>query len=114
MAHGLREGDGRPPPDHLSPHRAVQFGDLLPQRGLARPEHDPDGHTLHRDNYASITAEHNRTPLKPILDGEPGYENIPHAFNGVNPRLQAIHVRRFCYGALFSGACGHTYGCNNI
>jgi hypothetical protein len=48
------------------------------------------------------------------VDGEPGYENIPHAFRAENGRLEAIHTRRFCYWALFSGAFGHTYGCNEI
>jgi len=114
MAHGLREGDeGR----HLITfHPTGQYSSAI-------YFHDADwldlnmiqtGHTLHRDNYTSIAAEYNRTPIKPVLDGEPGYENSPHAFDPANPRLQAIHVRRFCYWALFSGACGHTYGCNDI
>ncbi len=114
MALGLRQGDeGR----HLITfHPTGQYSSAI-------YFHESDwldfnmiqtGHTLHRDNYTSIAAEYNRTPIKPVLDGEPGYENIPHAFNGENPRLQAIHTRRFCYWALFSGACGHTYGCNDI
>jgi len=114
MARGLRQGDeGR----HLITFHPIG------QYSSAIYFHDCDwldfnmiqtGHTLHRDNYTSIAAEYNRTPIKPVLDGEPGYENIPHAFDGKNPRLQAIHARRFCYWALFSGACGHTYGCNDI
>jgi hypothetical protein len=72
------------------------------------------GHTLDRDNYTSVLAEYQRTPVKPVIDAEPGYENIPHAFDTSNPRLHALHARRFCYWALFSGAFGHTYGCNDI
>lgn len=72
------------------------------------------GHTRDRDNHTSVLAEYGRTPVKPVLDGEPGYENIPHGFNVASGRLEAIHARRFCYWALFSGAFGHTYGCNEV
>ncbi len=114
LAQGLREGDkGR----HLITfHPIGQYSSAIYFHNTEWLDLNmiQTGHTLHRDNYASIAAEYNRTPPKPVLDGEPGYENIPHAFNPANPRLQAIHVRRFCYWALFSGACGHTYGCNDI
>jgi hypothetical protein len=72
------------------------------------------GHTRDRDNYNSIAVEYSRTPIKPVVDGEPGYENIPHAFDIAHGRIDAYQTRKFCYWALFSGACGHTYGCNEI
>jgi hypothetical protein len=114
MAAGLAEGDGG---RHLKTlHPTGQYSSAI-------WFHDEDwldfnmvqtGHTRDRHNFASIAAEYNRTPVKPVLDGEPGYENIPHAFNAANGRLEAIHARRFCYWALFSGAFGHTYGCNEV
>jgi hypothetical protein len=114
MAQGLREGDAG--------HHLITFHPIGQYSSANYFHHAPwldfnmiqTGHTRDRDNYTSITAEYNRTPIKPVLDGEPGYENIPHAFDDANPRLEAIHTRRFCYWALFSGACGHTYGCNDI
>jgi hypothetical protein len=72
------------------------------------------GHTRDRDNYNSIAAEYNRTPIKPVVDGEPGYENLPHAFYEPYGRMDAHQARKFCYWSLFSGACGHTYGCNEV
>ncbi|MFN3650668.1 MAG: DUF4038 domain-containing protein [Armatimonadota bacterium] len=51
-------------------------------------------------------------PVKPVVDGEPGYENIP-AFDG-RGRLDAYEVRKFNYWALFAGACGVTYGQNDV
>lgn len=72
------------------------------------------GHTLDRDNFTTVLAEYQRRPIKPVVDGEPGYENIPHAFDPSKPRLEATHVRRFCYWALYSGAFGHTYVSNDI
>ena len=114
MALGLREGDeGR----HLITfHPIGQFSSAIYFHNSAWLDFNmiQTGHTRDRDNYTSILAEYSRTPIKPVVDGEPGYENIPHAFDGSNPRLEATHTRRFCYWALFSGACGHTYGCNDI
>lgn len=114
MALGLREGDkGR----HLITfHPTGQYSSAIYFHDAPWLDFNmiQTGHTRDRDNHTSILAEYCRTPVKPVLDGEPGYENIPHAFNGENPRLEAIHTRRFCYWALFSGAFGHTYGCNDI
>ena len=114
MARGLREGDGGA---HLITfHPTGQYSSAIWFHDAAWLDFNmvQTGHTLDRHNYTSVAAEYSRTPIKPVLDGEPGYENIPHAFNPKNPRLEAIHARRFCYWALFSGACGHTYGCNDI
>ncbi|MBQ8593751.1 MAG: glycoside hydrolase family 140 protein [Bacteroidaceae bacterium] len=54
-------------------------------------------------------------PLKPVLDGEPSYENIPQGLHhNTEPRWNAADVRRYAYWSVFAGACGHTYGCNDI
>jgi hypothetical protein len=114
MALGLRAGDGG---SHLITfHPTGQYSSA--SYFHSEPWLDfnmiQTGHTRDRDNFTSILAEYSRTHIKPVLDGEPGYENIPHAFDSKNPRLEAIHTRRFCYWSLFSGAFGHTYGCNDI
>ncbi len=72
------------------------------------------GHKRNRENWRSIAADYSRTPVKPCMDAEPGYENIPDDFKGVDLRLQAHHCRKSLYWALLSGAHGHTYGCNDI
>lgn len=54
-------------------------------------------------------------PVKPVLDSEPSYEDIPiglHFADG--PRWKASDVRRYAYWDVFAGACGHTYGHNAI
>lgn len=54
-------------------------------------------------------------PIKPVLDSEPSYEDIPvglHFPDG--PRWQASDVRRYAYWDVFAGTCGHTYGHNAI
>ncbi|WP_114748080.1 apiosidase-like domain-containing protein [Pleomorphovibrio marinus] len=54
-------------------------------------------------------------PVRPVIDGEPGYENIPNYLNKWGKdRLDAYDVRRSAYWNMLSGAAGHTYGCNEI
>lgn len=61
--------------------------------------------------WARITADYQRIPVKPVLDGEPLYEDHPLAFNSkVNGYSFDAHVRQRAYWDTFSGACGHTYG----
>jgi len=61
--------------------------------------------------WEKIAADYNRTPAKPVLDGEPLYEDHPLAFRAreFGYSLDA-HVRQYAYADVFSGACGHTYG----
>ena len=62
-------------------------------------------------NGARIAADYARTPVKPVIDGEPLYEDHPLAFRARdNGYSFDAHVRQRAYWATFSGACGHTYG----
>lgn len=54
------------------------------------------------------------SPIKPVLDGEPSYEDIPHGLHEFNERRwQAEDVRRYAYWSVFAGSFGHTYGHNS-
>ena len=54
-------------------------------------------------------------PIKPVIDGEPSYEDIPIGLHfPEGPRWQASDVRRYAYWDVFAGAFGHTYGHNAI
>ena len=67
------------------------------------------------DNWRYVEKSQLATPLKPIIDGEPSYEDIPqglHDFNEV--RWNANDVRRYAYWSVFAGSFGHTYGHNSI
>ena len=80
-------------------------------------DHKP--HAAHdHDNGLFIDADYALTPAKPTLDGEPRYETIPVGFYFQNQnrydRFDAYDVRQAAYWALLAGACGHTYGNNNI
>jgi len=62
-------------------------------------------------SWARIGKDYALSPVKPVVDGEPLYEDHPLAFRaGANGYSVDIHVRQRAYWDLFSGACGHTYG----
>ena len=70
------------------------------------------------ENHTLISHDYGLTPVKPVLDGEPIYEDTPDAIwiqrDVDKPRAGAAAVRRKAYWSVFSGACGHTYGNNNV
>ena len=71
------------------------------------------GHFIHTTNFKLVAADFAKTPAKPTLDMEPGYENITDNLIRGNTnalRIQAMDVRRSAYLAVFAGAAGHTYG----
>ena len=54
-------------------------------------------------------------PVKPVLDGEPIYEDHPVCFNANDlSTSSAYDVRRAAWFDVFAGAFGHTYGCHDI
>jgi hypothetical protein len=73
------------------------------------------GHFINTTNFRLIAADWDKSPAKPTLDMEPGYENITNNLVRTNvtadtPRIQAGDVRRSAYLAVFAGAAGHSYG----
>jgi hypothetical protein len=74
-----------------------------------------NGHCRGREVYNRIAAVYSLSPAKPVIDGEPIYEDHPVCFNLKDlGTSSAYDVRNFAYLDLFSGAFGHTYGCHDI
>ncbi|MGL6194097.1 MAG: glycoside hydrolase family 140 protein [Thermoguttaceae bacterium] len=74
-----------------------------------------NGHGPEYGSYAKIKQDYDRTPIKPILDGEPLYEDHPIHFSPDNlGHSIAADVRRPLYWNLFNGAFGHTYGHHSV
>lgn len=72
-----------------------------------------NGHGLPgvRQSWLHIAEDYARTPAKPVLDGEPLYEDHPLAFRAAELGYSFdAHVRQYAYWDVFSGAFGHTYG----
>jgi hypothetical protein len=119
MAAGLDEGDGGA---HL-----MTFHPRGPGRSSDRFHNAPwldfnmiqSSHGAHdHDNGLFVEHDYGLEPAKPTVDGEPRYETIPVGFyfREANryDRFDAYDVRQAAYWSLLAGACGFTYGNNNI
>ena len=115
MAKGLREGDGG---NHLITYHPGGGW------GSANFYHNEDwldfnmrenGHNNEWFTYSKTYEDYCREPAKPVMDGEPIYEDHPIAFRP-NERGHSVTAdcRRALYWDLFYGACGHTYGHHSI
>lgn len=116
MARGLRKGDGGA---HLMTFHPPGGA------GSAQWFHDEDwldfnmrqnGHVAeYTGRYALTRADYDRRPAKPVLDGEPLYEDHPLSFDARRlGHSAAADVRRPLYWDLFGGAFGHTYGHHSV
>jgi hypothetical protein len=66
-------------------------------------------------SWDKIARDYNREPTKPVLDGEPLYEDHPLAFRAKEYGYSFdAHIRQRAYWAVFSGGCGHTYGNHSV
>jgi hypothetical protein len=73
------------------------------------------GHCRENNVWDRIQVVYNRAPTKPVLDGEPIYEDHPVCFNAKDlGTSSAYDVRKHAYLDVFAGAFGHTYGCHDI
>lgn len=73
--------------------------------------------TLHygEDNWRYAQYDYNLNPIRPTLDGEPSYEDIPYGLHKANePYWQDYEIRRYAYWSVFAGSCGFTYGHNSV
>lgn len=116
MARGLRKGDGGA---HLMTFHPPGGS------GSSKWFHDDswldfnmrqNGHVIEfTGRYDKTREDYDRTPTKPVIDGEPIYEDHPVSFNVKNlGHSVAADVRRPLYWNLFGGAFGHTYGHHSV
>lgn len=116
MARGLKTGDGG---NHLITYHPAGWS------GSAQWLHNEtwldfnmrqNGHeVLYSRRYSNTLDDYNRHPVKPVIDGEPVYEDHPVCFNPEEMgHSVAADVRRAMYWDLFNGACGHTYGHHSV
>lgn len=114
MADGLRAGDGGRHPITFHPSGQQQSSQYFHDAPWLSFNMSQTGHARAATNYAFIARDYARAPAKPCLDGEPGYEDHPNGFQVENGWLGPHDARRNAYWAVFSGACGHTYGCHAV
>lgn len=119
LATGLKEGDGGTHLLTFHPRGPGQSSRQLHEASWLDFNMSQSSHAA-RDHDTGLYAEHDLalTPPRPTLDGEPRYECIPVGFylkdhNGVD-RFDDGDVRQAAWWSVLAGACGHTYGNNNI
>ena len=116
MAGGLARGDGGTHLKTFHPPGANGSSTWLHNEGWLDFNMRQNGHAVDfTGRYDQTLSDYNRTPVKPVLDGEPVYEDHPIDFNAKKlGHSIAADVRRALYWDLFSGACGHTYGHHSV
>jgi hypothetical protein len=63
------------------------------------------------DNYEPVRKEYDSQPTRPIVDGEPQYDDIPRNLDDkvASGRWDQVDVRNSAYHSVFAGAAGHDY-----
>jgi hypothetical protein len=69
---------------------------------------------VNNQNYKITQKTYALFPAKPVLDGEPCYEDHPINWRGENGWFDDFDSRRAGWWSMLAGACGHTYGNHNI
>lgn len=115
MAEGVRSGDGG---RNLigfhtwGPHSSSEYVHSEAWLDLHMCQ---SGHKRNSDNWRYITEDYAQTPTRPVMDAEPGYEDMPDGLHTLDGGyLDDYDVRKALYWGLFAGAHGHTYGCNPV
>lgn len=116
LARGLRRGDGGAHLITFHPSGGHGSAEWLHEEEWLDFNMRQNGHVAeYTGRYALTRADYDRQPVKPVLDGEPLYEDHPLAFNAKKLGYSiAADVRRPLYWDLFAGACGHTYGHHSV
>ncbi len=115
LAGGLRAGDGGTHLMTLHPSGGHGSAEWFHGEGWLSFNLRQNGHVAEFSRYAGTRADYDRTPAKPVIDGEPLYEDHPLSFKAAEHGYSlAADVRRPLYWNLFSGACGHTYGHHSV
>jgi hypothetical protein len=124
MGEGLREGHGGTQLMTIHPGAArtsaTDFhGEPWLSFDMLQSGHHLDCEAYHMaENHTLIREALALAPPKPALDGEPIYEDTPDAIwvdHDVNrPRADGLTMRHKAYWSVFAGACGHTYGHNDV
>ena len=116
MVGGLRRGDGETHLITFHPTGGTGSGQWFQQESWLDFNMRENGHGVeYTGRYDQTRVEYDRTPPKPVIDGEPTYEDHPILFDAKKlGHSVAADVRRPLYWDLFSGACGHTYGHHSV
>ncbi len=115
MAEGIEDGPGR---SHLTTyhpmggHRSWEWFHVDDWLDLNMYQ---SGHSAaDSPNYRITDEGYELEPVKPVIDGEPRYEDHPIDWNPEKGWFEAFDVRQAMYWSVLAGAAGNTYGNHNI
>jgi Protein of unknown function (DUF4038)/Putative collagen-binding domain of a collagenase len=116
MARGLRKGDRGTHLITFHPTGGSGSAQYFHEAAWLDLNMRQNGHvTEFTGRYDQTRADYNRVPPKPVIDGEPIYEDHPVSFEAKTyGHSLAADVRRPLYWDLFGGAFGHTYGHHSV
>lgn len=114
MAMGIRSIDKR----HLMtyhPNGAKSATDYFPQDDWLQMDMVQSGHDRNAREYKYIWDNRAKNPVRPVINGEPRYEDHPNKFRPIEHGwMDAIDVRQTAWWTMLAGAAGYTYGCHDI
>lgn len=116
MAEGLRAGDGGAHLITYHPMGGHSSSDYVNDETWLDFHQIQSGHShRNKDNFAMLARDLAKNPPRPVMDGEPCYEDHPVRSDKTKKEwFGEWDVRKLCYWGLFAGAHGHTYGCHPI
>ncbi len=116
MARGLNEADGGKHLMTFHPSGSTSSSLHLHNEAWLDFNMIQSGHSIpNNDNYNLLKADYEKMPVKPVLDAEPRYEDLPIGIKTTaNGYFDEYDIRQAAYWAVFSGAFGHTYGHHGI
>jgi len=116
MSRGLRKGDGGAHLMTFHPPGGAGSSQYFHNDDWLAFNMRQNGHTAeYTGRYDKTVEDYSRQPVKPVLDGEPVYEDHPVSFKAAEfGHSISSDVRRPLYWNLFAGAFGHTYGHHSV
>jgi hypothetical protein len=116
MARGLRKGDQGAHLITFHPRGGSGSAEVFHDEAWLDFNMRQNGHQAeYSGSYGNTLKDYQRKPVKPVMDGEPLYEEHPLSFNPSRlGHSVAADVRRPLYWDLFNGAFGHTYGHHSV
>jgi len=116
MALGLHKGDGGAHLHTFHPTGGQSSAQWFHDAAWLDFNLRQNGHVAEfTGRYDQTRVDYDRVPVKPVLDGEPIYEDHPVSFDAKKlGHSIAGDVRRPLYWDLFGGAFGHTYGHHSV
>lgn len=115
MIEGLREGSQN---KHLisyhvnGRHSITEYPEIAKQLDFYMMQSGHGNRAI--PNFKMIEDDYHFDPTKPVIDGEPVYEDIPIGFNTINGYTGDYEPRRAMYWSVFAGGFGTTYGNNSV